>query len=158
MKSLVVFYSRTGVTQTVGAAIVEALQSDVEELLDARKRTGLRGFLRSGREAREKKLTELQPTKLDPSDYDLVVIGTPIWASDMSSPVRTYITYHQQAFNHVAFFYTRGGTSDINAFREMQLLCGKAPRAALALTQKEVKSGVYREKVKRFVEQLRLTS
>ena len=156
MKSLVVFYSRSGVTQTVGAAVAEALEGDVEELLDARKRTGLLGFLRSGNEARNKKLTELQPTRLEPSDYDLVIIGTPIWASDISSPVRTYLTHHQNAFKHVAFFYTRGGTSDINAFKEMQLLCGKAPRAALALTQKEVKNGAYREKVRQFVEQLQL--
>ncbi len=158
MKSLVVFYSRTGVTQTVGAVIAGALQSDVEELLDARKRTGLLGFLRSGREARGKKLTELQPTKRDPSTYDLVVIGTPIWASDISSPVRTYIAYHQHAFGPVAFFYTGGGTSDTSAFKEMQLLCGKAPRAVLALTQQEVKSGAYRDKVEGFIEQLRLNS
>ncbi len=72
MKSLVVFYSRSGVTQTVGAAVAEALESDVEELLDARKRTGLPGFLRSGSEARKKKRTEPQPTKLNLSDYDLV--------------------------------------------------------------------------------------
>ncbi len=158
MKSLVVFYSRSGVTQIAGAAIAEALQSDVEELLDARKRTGLSGLLRSSNEARKKKLIELQPTKRDPGDYDLVVIGTPIWAGDISSPIRTYITQHRRAFKHVAFFYTGGGTSEVNAFKEMELLCEKAPRAVLALAQQEVKDETYHEKVKQFIEQLTLNT
>ena len=45
MKSLVVFYSRTGMTQTMGTEIAEALQSDVEELLDVKKTDGATGVL-----------------------------------------------------------------------------------------------------------------
>ncbi len=125
MKSLVVFCSRSGITRTLGAAIDEKLQSDVGEPLDVRKRTGLLGFLRSGDEARKKKLIELQSTKRDPRDYDLVVIGTPIWASDISSPVRTHLMRHRHAFRHVASFYTRGGTSDITLLERCSSYVGE---------------------------------
>ena len=43
-------------------------------------RAGIIGYLFAGRDAVRKKLTKLKPLKFNPTDYDLVIIGTPIWA------------------------------------------------------------------------------
>ncbi|MEM3692877.1 MAG: hypothetical protein QXI39_02505 [Candidatus Bathyarchaeia archaeon] len=41
MKTLVVYYSRTGNTRKVAESIAQILGSDIEEVLDERKRTGV---------------------------------------------------------------------------------------------------------------------
>ncbi|WP_232450506.1 flavodoxin family protein [Burkholderia ubonensis] len=87
-KILVVFYSRTGTTRRAGAALATMLHADVEEIVETHSRIGPFGFLRSLVEAINRKPAEIAASKRDPSAYDLVVIGTPVWAGSVSSPVR----------------------------------------------------------------------
>ena len=154
MKPLVVFYSRTGSTKKVGEAIAQTLNCDSEELIDTKKRGGPMGFVRSGRDAREKALTTLADTKHDPASYDLVILGTPIWGGTLSSAIRTYITNNKSTFKRVAFFCTQGGTKNQQLFEEMQALCEKPPVNILALQEKEVKKGAFQEKIRQFVDGL----
>ena len=151
MKALVVYYSRTGTTKKVGEVIAKQLKADSEEILDVKSRLGPIGWLRSGREGKGKKLAEIKPVKKDPSKYDLVLIGTPNWAANMSSPVRTYLSKHK--FKKTAYFLTGGGTPG-NVFNEMEILSGK-PVATLAVTAKEVAQNAYSDKVKEFVARLK---
>ena len=155
MKPLVVFYSRTGRTRKVGEAIATTLDCDSEELVDTRKRSGPIGFIRSGREAQSKQLTVLQPVKRDSSLYDIVILGTPIWAGTMSSAMRTYIAENKSKFNRVAFFCTQGGTEYKRVFDEMEALCDKQPVGTIAIRQNEVKKGEFQEKVRQFADSVR---
>ncbi len=79
MKSLVVYYSRTGKTKTAGEAIAKELGADREEIIDMKKRTGLKPirWLIAGMDARRKKLTNIR-TQKKPESYDMIIIGTPI--------------------------------------------------------------------------------
>jgi len=155
MKPLVVFYSRTGMTRKVGEAIATTLDCDNEELVDTRKRSGPIGFMRSGTEARSKQLTVLQPIKHDPSLYDIVILGTPIWMGTMSSAMRTYIAENKSKFNRVAFFCTQGGAEYKRVFDEMAALCDKQPVGTIAIRQNEVKKVDFQEKVRQFADSVR---
>jgi len=152
MKPLVVFYSRTGMTKKVGEAIAMALNCDNEELIDTRKKSGPIGFFRSGTEARSKQVTVLQPIKHDPSLYDILILGTPIWMGTMSSATRTYIVENKLKFNRVAFFCTQGGAEYKRVFDEMATLCDKQPVGTIAIRQNEVKKGDFQEKVRQFAD------
>jgi hypothetical protein len=110
--------------------------------------------MRSGRDAMKKNLTKLKPAKKDPSGYDLVVVGTPVWAWNVSTPVRTYLTENKAKLKKVAFFCTQGGSGSERTFNEMQQICGKAPKATLVLLTKEVVEGNHAEKVKEFAGKL----
>jgi len=154
MKPLVVFYSRTGATKQVGEALAQTLSCDSEELLDTKKRSGPRGFVTAGRDAKAKKLTTLADIKHDPALYDLVILGTPIWGGTLSSAMRTYITNNTSKFKRVAFFCTQGGTESQQLFDEMEALCEKHPVNILALQEKEVKTGACQEKVRQFADGL----
>ncbi len=135
---LVVYYSRTGTTKRVAGAIAAAVGGDLEEISDRTKRTGLLGYLRSGYEAARRRQIPIGPAIHDPSTYDLVIVGTPIWDMSVSSPVRSYLHRHRAAFRKVAFFCTCGGRGGARAFAEMSKVCAAEPIATLVLREREV--------------------
>ncbi|MCK4272271.1 flavodoxin family protein [bacterium] len=54
MKSLVVFYSRTGNTRRVAEMIAQGLDAILQELVDKKSRKGPIALLRAGRDAIKK--------------------------------------------------------------------------------------------------------
>jgi flavodoxin len=154
MKSLVVFYSRTGATKLVGESLDEMLDCDSEALFDTKKRSGPLGYVTAGRDAMAKKLTTLADVKHDPALYDLVILGTPIWAGTLSSAIRTYITTNQSKFKRVAFFCTNGSGETQQLFDEMEALYEGRPVNILALREKEVREGGYQDKLRQFADTL----
>ena len=114
---LVVYYSRTGRTWAVGEALAQALGGEMEEIVEPRGRTGIFGSLRSAVEAWRERPSAIAAPKRDPSSYDLVVIGTPVWAWSVSSPVRAYLTAMKPRLPDVAFFCTLGATGSTRASR-----------------------------------------
>lgn len=154
MKKIVFFYSRTRTTKKVAEMIAEKIGAEVEEIKDTVDRSGAVNYMRSGRDAMKRKLTKLEPFLKNPADYDLVIIGTPIWGWNMSVPVRTFAIEQKDNFKNMAFFCTMGGSGDKRAFSEMEEIIGKKPMATLALTTKEVASGDISEKITGFIESI----
>lgn len=154
MKSLVAFYSRSGHTKKIAEAINQELKGDLEELVDLQKRKGPIGFLRSGMDARRRKLAKIQKTRYDPSLYDLVIIGTPIWAANITPAVRAYLTENKEKIRDAAFFCACGGTGSQGSVGEMTQLYGRRPRGVLMVTQNEISKGELLQKVQQFISQL----
>jgi flavodoxin len=154
MKSIVVFYSRTGTTRRIGEALARLLACDCEELFDTKKRSGPLGFVSAGRDAQAKKLTTLADIKHDPALYDLVILGTPVWGRTLSSAMRTYISANKSKFRRVAFFCTQGGAGSKQLFDEMEALCEQRPVDILAVSQQEVKKDAYQGKLRQFAYRL----
>lgn len=138
MKTLVVYYSRTGHTRTLAHQIAAALQADLDEIRDEADRHGILGYLRSGSDAWFGRRASLLPPGKPPQAYELVLIGTPVWRASVCSPVRTYLADHAAELKQVAFFATMGGFGGARAFRQMQAACGKAPLATLALAERQL--------------------
>jgi len=59
-------------------------------------------------EARNGKETEIAPTTKSPTDYDLIVIGTPIWNERPTPAIRTYLKKSSLAGKKVAVFFVQG--------------------------------------------------
>lgn len=140
-KILVVFYSRSGTTRAVAKDLSAKLGSSIDEIVEPRSRNGFLGYSRSIIEARRRQCADIAPEKFDPSSFDLVVIGTPVWAWSVSSPVRAYLAANRDRLPEVAFFCTLGGNGSETAFAQMQSIVGKPPRATCAITAREVASG-----------------
>jgi len=153
-KILVVYYSRTQTTKKVAEILAEKLGADLEEIKDTVDRTGVKGYWLSGKDATLRKLTVLEKSEKDLSNYELVIIGTPIWFWNMSVPVRTYVTENKDKFPQVAFFCTMGGSGDERAFKEMSEIIGKESVNTLALKTIEVVKNSAGEKVEAFVTKL----
>ena len=105
MKSLVVYYSRTGTTKTVGKAIAKELKADSDEIIDLKKRLGPINWFIAAYDATRRKLTKIK-VKKKPESYDMIIIGTPNWNKNMAPAVRTYLTNHKLGGKKVGFFCT----------------------------------------------------
>jgi len=156
LKALVVYYSRTGNTRLVAGEIAAALGADIEELRDGKSRRGPIGFVMAGREAMKKEPVDLKPLQHNPADYDVVVVGSPIWASTISTPTRTFLRQHRDALKSVAWFCTSGSVkaeTDGKAFAAMTEESGLSPVATLGLCGRHVK-GEHKAAVNGFVSAL----
>ncbi|MBN2422276.1 NAD(P)H-dependent oxidoreductase [Candidatus Woesearchaeota archaeon] len=121
MKTLVVYYSRTGTTKEVAEKIANKLEADIEEIIDLKNRKGTKGYLIAGKDAMQKRLTKIKPLAKNPTDYELVIIGTPVWGWTMAPAIRTVL--HENILNKkTAFFCTcsnSGINRTINAMKQM---------------------------------------
>lgn len=151
MKTLIVFFSLTGNTRKIAQAISDELNGTLEEIQDTRNRNGIAGYLLSIMEALFKKRSKIQEVKHDPSAYDLVIIGTPVWAFNISSPVRTYLEQKKNSINAAAFFVTCTASGGKKVLQDMTNLYGKKASALLEIKEEDIKSGRYLEKVKQFM-------
>ena len=109
MKALVAFYSRTGRTKKIAEEIQARLDSDIDEIRDEKKRDGILGWLSAGRDASSKAHTKIKDVDKQPSEYQVVIIGSPTWNGSVSVPIRTYINNFKDDFNQVAIFSTGEG-------------------------------------------------
>ena len=154
MKTLVVYYSKTGITKKIAENISMKLRSDIEEIIDKNNRQGIINLIQSTFDALFKKKALINEIIFNKNKYDLIVIGTPVWSWNITPAVRTYITDNADNFNNVAFFCTMGTNGDIDSFNEMNKLCMKEPIAKTSFTRKEVIRHEYNNKIDDFIKRI----
>ncbi len=153
METLIVYYSRSGATEKVARDIAVRLNADELSLEDNRDRSGILGFLRSGFDALTSNVTVINDFDHRLEEYDLIIIGTPMWAGRLTPAVRTFLLGNAEVLPEVAFFITRGGTSAERTLLSMEDLAGREPLASLVLNRQEAmeKTGSSREEIESFV-------
>jgi len=154
MKTLILFYSRTGITKKIAENLTNSLGADIEEVFDTVNRSGVFGYMRAGKDAISKKLTIIKPLIHNLSDYDLIIIGTPVWVGLMATPIRTIITEQKDKIKQVALFCTQGATNTQGALADMTKLLEKQIVATLEISTKEVVNNNFTEKLNKFVSEI----
>ena len=103
-----IYYSRTGNTKQAMTEIAEALDCELLEVHDKRNRSGAIGWLRCGLDAMRKKTRPMVrvETQRPLCDYELVVLGTPIWAGRCSSVIRGLLKRRGFEMTNVAYVIT----------------------------------------------------
>jgi flavodoxin len=115
MKTLVIYYSRTGKTKFVAEKVAAKLKAEIEEVVDLKSRSGRFGFLKAGYDATRGNETEIEETKKSASDFEIIVIGTPVWNSRPASAISTYLKRNDFAGKKVAVFCTNEGMGEEKA-------------------------------------------
>jgi len=150
----VVYYSRKGHTAELAGQIARELGADTEEIVDRKQRGGPLGWMSAGRESMKDIPAEIEEPKRDPAGYELVVIGGPVWAGKIATPARAYMRKFTGKLPETAFFTTSAGENE-GTFEHMASLSGKAPKATLAVPNREQKAGAHAAKVQEFVGKLK---
>ena len=113
MASLIVYYSLEGSTRLISENLAAVLGADLLELKCVKEEINPKSFLKffwGGRQVVLKKMPELAPYDKDIGKYDLIVIGTPVWAFSYTPPIRTFISQVTISGKKLAFFCCHEGT------------------------------------------------
>ena len=123
MKTAIVYYSMSGNTQLVARRVADALGADVIRIEPekAYPNKGFRKFLWGGKSAVMGDRPALVPYEFDADKYDLVIIGSPIWASRVAPPIASFVAAHRDALaeKRVAFFACSSGGDSAKAAKRL---------------------------------------
>lgn len=120
MKTVILYYSRTRKTAHVAKTLAEEIKADATEIVDIRDRMGVINYLASSLDALRETKTEIKPDTFDLSDYGLVYIGTPTWASRPTPAIVTMIDRCDLKGKDVILFSTMGSSGGSNAIERMR--------------------------------------
>ena len=153
---LVTYYSLTGNTAKVAVDLAARLRADVMPLRELAQRRGMLGYLRAAIDSLRERPAAIEPPAKSAGDYDLIIVGTPIWAGRITPAVRAYLQTVRGATARVAFFITSGGTDVATVRPALEKLAGAPALAAAGFTERELRDPRrYELKLKEFVASVR---
>lgn len=93
MKACIVYYSMSSNTEYVANKIAEYIGADFVSLIPEVEYPdkGFKKYFWGGKSALMKDKPMLKNYNFDASKYDVIVFGTPVWASSYTPPLRTFI-------------------------------------------------------------------
>ena len=104
MKTLVVYFSRSGHNRKIAEELTDLISADLEEIVDKDPK----GFIISGWQAIRKKKTEINLLSKDPASYDFVILSTPMWVGGMPPAVRMFIDQYLKDIKTFGFLSVSG--------------------------------------------------
>lgn len=111
MKNLILYYSRTGNTETVAKEISKAVNGELKKL-ELKKEISFMGAAFSAVLGLKGKIKSMD---FNVKDYDNIFIGTPVWAGKTSTPVNTFLSEADLAGKNVFVFITQADNKTPNS-------------------------------------------
>lgn len=118
MKSLVIYYSLEGNTRFVAETIAKEIGGDLLELKPKEDipSKGFMRYLKGGKQVFMKKTPELFPLDKDPEEYDVIYMGSPVWASSFTPSFNTFFSNVKLKNKKIALFCCYKGSKG-NTFK-----------------------------------------
>ena len=127
-KDLVVYYSLEGNTEHVAEKIKEKLGADILKLVTkkAYHDKGFAKFFWGGKSAVMAEKPELEKISMDISGYERIIFGFPVWASNFTPPLRTFIEDNAEKLKgkRIAAFACQSGAGAEKAFAKLAKCIG----------------------------------
>lgn len=111
MRTLVIYYSRTGTTRNLARQLAERLDAEIAEIRCPRYDGGIFRYLLAGYDSVRGNLPAIDAPDASPANYDRVLLGCPVWTSHPSLPMRAYLSRKPELPPRIATFLTYGGHS-----------------------------------------------
>jgi flavodoxin len=124
MKKLVMYYSLTGNTRLMAESIAQEIDADLLALHPQQEipAKGVMKFFKGGKAAMRKEEPPLKPLEKDPQDYDVIFIGTPVWAWTYAPAWNTFFKGTLLTGKKIALFCCHGGGKGKTLERMKQVL------------------------------------
>ena len=121
-KTLVLYYSQTGVTKTVAQEIATRLGADIEEIVCVNPYDGdFQATIQRCLQEREAgTLPEIEPIKADLSKYDVIFLGYPIWFGTYAPPVITFLNNVDLCGKKIVPFCTFGSGGLESSIKDLE--------------------------------------
>ncbi|MBY9013688.1 MAG: NAD(P)H-dependent oxidoreductase [Candidatus Lokiarchaeota archaeon] len=113
-KILIAYYSLTGSTKFIAETLKDSIEADILELQPIKELNPEKGsrFMWGGAQSTMKKKPKLEPIEIDPLNYDLIIIGTPVWAWNFTPPIRSFLSMFDLAGKKVALWTCSAGAGN----------------------------------------------
>lgn len=110
-KPLVIYYSFEGNTRLMAESMAQSINADVLSLVPEKEieSKGFSKYFWGGSQVMMKRRPILLPFQVNPLDYDLIFIGTPVWAWTYSPPIATLLHSANFSGKHIGLFTCHGG-------------------------------------------------
>lgn len=156
---LLVFYSDSGHTRKAIDEVATLLDAagwrtavELIEPLDLKR--GAWGFFLRAWRAGTKRASTIAPPQHNPGDFDLVVVGSPLWGRHLSTPAQGYLKRHAAKLPPVALVATMSGSPLAPLEKDIADIIGRRPVAAVGVTDRERVHGEDGGKIASFVDGL----
>lgn len=126
MKTLVTYFSASGVTKAVAERIARLAGADLMEIEPAQRYTDADldwrdSLSRSSVEMKDKNSRPaLAQAKLNAADYDVVYVGFPIWWYTAPTIINTFIEAHDLSGKTLCVFATSGGSGVSGSAKDLK--------------------------------------
>lgn len=159
MKTLIVYYSLEGNTEYAVKRIAEACGADTLRLVPVKKYPsgGFKKFFWGGKSAVMAETPDLEPYTFDPGSYDRIVFGFPVWAGNVTPPIRTFVKDNDLTGKRIAAVACQSGAGAEKAFGKLKAAAGIADlEAELVLIDPKAKPSAENDrKIEAFCAKLR---
>ena len=158
MDILVLYYSFSGHTRAVAAALAKELGADLREI-DCPAYRRWYGPLAMLWDITTRHRPRVVPIGSPGTYYDLIVVGGPVWAAQAAPPVMSVLNDCGKHFRRTAFYVTCGGTHRTSrpedAITEMSVALSDRPVATRIFREAEIGSADIASAVAGFGAELR---
>ena len=115
MATLIIYYSQGGTTELVAKTLAKNLKASMVKIHDLKNRDGFKNKLFASINAFREVKTDIMPAKIDISQFDTIIFGTPTWAGNPTPAILTIIDRLNLTGKDVMLFATmdnnRGDTN-----------------------------------------------
>lgn len=128
MKTTVIYYSLDGNTKFTAEKIADKLGADLIQIIPAKEypKGKVSKYFWGGKSATFGEAPKLEAYDFDQNQYDLVILGTPIWAGTFAPPLRTFIRENKLMGKKIALFACCSGGATEKCFEQLKKETGNS--------------------------------
>ena len=122
MRNIIVYYSLEGNTEFAAKTIASIIGADLLRIepVKAYPGSGFRKYFWGGKSAVMAESPALQPYTFKPQEYERIIIGFPVWAGNVTPPIRTFVKENDLSGKRIAAFACESGAGAEKAFGKLK--------------------------------------
>lgn len=128
MRTAIVYYSLNGNTSYAAERIAKKLGAELIPIVPekAYPAKGLKKFFHGGKSAMKNETPKLKPYSFNADGFDRVILGTPVWASNIAPPLRSFIEENRATLSEkrIAAFVCLSGSGAGKAMEKLKACLG----------------------------------
>ena len=138
MKTLCLYYTRTGTTKAAMEKLAQVLDADLAEYTDGKDRSGVLGYIGACFVSAKKTRVAIKEN-VDLASYDRVIIGMPVWVEGPCAIGRAFISQYKESLKGEVYYavtHMGKGTYE-EKIKAMDQLLGRPSAGQISMQTKE---------------------
>ena len=138
MKTLCLYYTRTGSTKAAMEKLAQLLDADLAEYTDGKDRSGVLGYIGACFVSAKKTRVAIKEN-VDLASYDRVIIGMPVWVEGPCAIGRAFISQYKESLKGEVYYavtHMGKGTYE-EKIKAMDQLLGRPSAGQISMQTKE---------------------